>query len=422
MSVMDSLTMTGHVPTVHFYRRPESNGEDGSSFFEAEVLKEALSKVLVAFYPIAGRLARDENGRLEIDCNEEGVLFFEAQTNCVLDDLGDFTPSFKISQLVPKTESFNHFSSCPLLVIQLTFFKCGGVCLGIGLHHAVADGPSGIHFINTWADVACGLPISIAPFIDPTILHAMTPPNPTFDHTEYHSSPSMKTQQVETSAVVRSTSVASLKISSDQINTLKARLEKDYGAKCSTYEILTAHIWRCLCKARGLSDDQPTRLYIPTDGRSRLNPPLPSGYLGNVIFITSLIFLSDEIQSEPLISTIEKIHKELKRRDDEYLKSALAYLEQNHDEMTHNLFQRAHSFKSPNLKITSWSHMPIYEADFGWGRPIFVGRASLPIEGATYILPGPYRDKSLSLVLCLETHHMELFKKLFYDFDIEGWQ
>ncbi|KAJ0030098.1 hypothetical protein Pint_14401 [Pistacia integerrima] len=221
---------------------------------------------------------------------------------------------------------------------KLTFFKCGGVCLGIG----VADGPSGIHFINTCADVARGLPISIAPFIDPTMLHAMTPPNPTFDHTEYHSSPSMKTQEIQTSAVVHSTSVASLKISSDQINTLKARLKKDYGAKCSTYEILAIHIWHCLC----------------------------------------------EIQSESLISTIEKIHKELKRRDDEYLKSALAYLEQNHDEMTHNLYQRAHSFKSSNLKITSWSHMPIYEADFGWGRPIFVGRASLPIEGATYILPG----------------------------------
>ncbi|KAJ0030100.1 hypothetical protein Pint_14403 [Pistacia integerrima] len=226
MSIMDSLTTAGHVPTVHFYQRPESNGEDGSSFFEAEVLKEALSKVLVAFYPIAGRLARDENGRLEIDCNEEGVLFFEAQTNCVLDDLGDFTPSFKISNL---------FQKLNLLTISLL---CGGVCLGIGLHHAVADGPSGIHFINTWADVARGLPICIAPFIDPTILYEMTPPNPTFDHTEYHSSPSMKTQEIQASAVVRSTSVASLKISSDQINTLKARLKKDYGAKCSTYEIL----------------------------------------------------------------------------------------------------------------------------------------------------------------------------------------
>ncbi|KAJ0089790.1 hypothetical protein Patl1_14595 [Pistacia atlantica] len=86
---------------------------------------------------------------------------------------------------------------------EFTFFKCGGVCLGIG----VAGGPSGIHFINTWADVARGLPISIAPFIDPTILHAMTPPNRTFDHTEYHSSPSMKTQEIQTSTVVHSTSV-----------------------------------------------------------------------------------------------------------------------------------------------------------------------------------------------------------------------
>lgn len=91
------FTKRGYIPTVYFYRH---NGS--SNFFEAEALKEALTKVLVIYYPVAGRLAVDENGRIEINCNNEGVLFVEAGTDSVLDDLGhDFTPGEQVMKLLP---------------------------------------------------------------------------------------------------------------------------------------------------------------------------------------------------------------------------------------------------------------------------------------------------------------------------------
>ena len=36
------------------------------------MLKEALSRALIPFYPMVGRLARDEDGQIEIDCNGGG--------------------------------------------------------------------------------------------------------------------------------------------------------------------------------------------------------------------------------------------------------------------------------------------------------------------------------------------------------------
>ena len=69
-SILDLLMTRYHVPTV-YYDKP--NG--CSDFFDPGTLKEALSKILVPFYPVAGRLGFDENGRLEIICNAEGVLF-----------------------------------------------------------------------------------------------------------------------------------------------------------------------------------------------------------------------------------------------------------------------------------------------------------------------------------------------------------
>ncbi|XVE71160.1 hypothetical protein DITRI_Ditri10aG0128100 [Diplodiscus trichospermus] len=113
ISNVDMAMTTFHVPLLYFYRPNAS-----SDFFKAEVLKEALSKILVQFYPMAGRLGSDENGRLQLICNAEGVLFVEAETTCAIDDLGDFVPSLKLRQLVPTVDYSGDMSSYPLVMAQ----------------------------------------------------------------------------------------------------------------------------------------------------------------------------------------------------------------------------------------------------------------------------------------------------------------
>ena len=76
--------------------------------------------------------------------------------------------------------------------MQVTFFKCGGVSLGTGIHHTVVDGYSGIHFINSWSEVARGINISQAPYIDRTLLQVKKTPTPKFPHIEYQPSPPLK--------------------------------------------------------------------------------------------------------------------------------------------------------------------------------------------------------------------------------------
>ena len=134
--------------------------------------------------------------------------------------------------------------------------------------------------------------------------------------------------------------------------------------KYSTHNILAAHIWRCASKAQGLLDDQATKLYIPTNGRSRLRPPLSSGYLGNVLFTTASIALSGNLQSEPFTNTIDRVQKAVERMDNEYLRSALDYLEKLPDATS--LRHGAHTFECPNL----YHHLDhVHDADFGWVVP-----------------------------------------------------
>ncbi|GKA57977.1 shikimate O-hydroxycinnamoyltransferase-like protein [Tanacetum coccineum] len=405
-SNVDLVVPNFHTPSVYFYR---PNG--ASNFFDAKVMKDALSKVLVPFYPMGGRLKRDEDGRIEIDCQGQGVLFVEAESDSLIDDFGDFAPTLELRKLIPAVDYSLGIESYSLLVLQVTYFKCGGVSLGVGMQHHAADGASGLHFINTWSDMARGLDITLPPFIDRTLLCARDPPQPIFEHVEYQPAPPMKIAPESKSDEM---AVAMFKLTRDQLCVLKAKSKEDGNMiNYSSYEMLSGHVWRSVCKARGLKDDQDTKLYIATDGRARLQPTLPQGYFGNVIFTTTPIAEAGELQSKPTWYAASKIHDALAKMNNDYLKSALDYLELQPDLKA--LVRGAHTFKCPNLGITSWARLPIHDADFGWGRPIFMGPGGIAFEGLSFVLPSPINDGSLSIAISLQAEHMKHFSKFLYD-------
>lgn len=411
-SNVDLVVPSFHTPSVYFYRPGPASG---TAFFDADAMITALSRALVAFYPMAGRLARDYDGRIEINCNGEGVLFVEAEAEAVIDDFGDFAPTLELRQLIPAVDYSLDLSSFPVLVLQVTYFKCGGVSLGVGMQHHVADGASGLHFINTWSDITRGLDLTIPPFIDRTLLHARDPPMPAFQHIEYQPPPSMKSSPEQTnSESTPETTVSIFKLTREQLNTLKARAKENGNTvSYSSYEMLSGHVWRSVCKARGLSNDQETKLYIATDGRSRLQPPLPPGYFGNVIFTTTPMALVGDLQTKPAWYAASRIHEALAKMDNDYLRSALDFLELQPNLKA--LVRGAHTFKCPNLGITSWVRLPIHDADFGWGRPIFMGPGGIAYEGLAFALPSPTNDGSLSVAISLQAEHMKRFKKFLYD-------
>lgn len=115
LSDLDLVVPAAYVFLVYFYRRPK----DSSNFFEAGLLKNALSNALVPFYPLAGRLGKDENGRIQILCNQKGVLFAEAEASCFIDDFGDFSHSTKLLPLVPTVDGNKDISCHPLLITQV---------------------------------------------------------------------------------------------------------------------------------------------------------------------------------------------------------------------------------------------------------------------------------------------------------------
>ncbi|KAF8393005.1 hypothetical protein HHK36_021246 [Tetracentron sinense] len=404
-------------PTVYFYR------PIGNSVASAiDTLRDSLSRVLVHFYPLAGRLYSIDGGRFELQCNAMGALLFEAESESKMDDLGDFRPTPEIGELVPHVDHSTPVHEIPLLVVQLTRFRCGGVCIGMGISYIIADGQSALHFVGEWARIARGEKLDTAPFLDREVFLDQNPPAaPSFDHEEYSTPPSLIGGTDEKEQREMETTVAMLKLSKDQVEKLKKKANEGHnGRPYSRYEAVAGHIWRCACKARRHESDQMTKIRVTVDCRNRLQPPLPKGYFGNASLPTTPTSRAGELLSKPLGYASSRIREAVEKMTDEYIRSAIDFLRCHPDLSKFKTFHSLRCpqgafFGNPNLDITSWMGLPIYGADFGWGKEFHMGPAKfLGVDGKSFILQSPHADGSFIVPLCLQVDFMEAFNELLY--------
>ncbi|KAI4297282.1 hypothetical protein L6164_037176 [Bauhinia variegata] len=392
-SDIDQIVARNHVPSVHVYK-PDPEFQFP---YIIQRMKDSLSKILVHFYPVAGRIRFKESGRVEVECNEMGVTLLEAETAKALDQYYYWEPNKLTKELVPMVDYSSRLciEEAPLLLVQVTKASCGGICVGIALSHIISDGSAFAHFINSWAKLARldKFDQDDMPFLDRTILRFPNlNPAPHFDHPECKQLPLMLGSSDYKEEREKETTVASLRITEEQVEKLKLKannqiitnqetLIHQVQRSYSRYEVLAAHIWRSVSKARQNDPNQPTVVRIVGDVRSKFNPPLPRNFLGNAILraVTPTCLVGD-IVSNPLSYGAQKIREGTSvLRNDDYLKSQILFLtnDQNAD-------WKCQYAGNPNLHIVSWMSMPTYEADFGWeNRSISVQEISVMMEECT---------------------------------------
>nr|O24645.1 RecName: Full=Anthranilate N-benzoyltransferase protein 1; AltName: Full=Anthranilate N-hydroxycinnamoyl/benzoyltransferase 1 [Dianthus caryophyllus]CAB06427.1 anthranilate N-hydroxycinnamoyl/benzoyltransferase [Dianthus caryophyllus]CAB06429.1 anthranilate N-hydroxycinnamoyl/benzoyltransferase [Dianthus caryophyllus] len=422
LSNIDMILRTpySHTGAVLIYKQPDNNEDNihpsSSMYFDANILIEALSKALVPFYPMAGRL-KINGDRYEIDCNAEGALFVEAESSHVLEDFGDFRPNDELHRvMVPTCDYSKGISSFPLLMVQLTRFRCGGVSIGFAQHHHVCDGMAHFEFNNSWARIAKGLLPALEPVHDRYLhLRPRNPPQIKYSHSQFEPFvPSLPNELLDGKTNKSQTLFI---LSREQINTLKQKLDlSNNTTRLSTYEVVAAHVWRSVSKARGLSDHEEIKLIMPVDGRSRINnPSLPKGYCGNVVFLAVCTATVGDLSCNPLTDTAGKVQEALKGLDDDYLRSAIDHTESKPG-LPVPYMGSPEKTLYPNVLVNSWGRIPYQAMDFGWGSPTFFGISNIFYDGQCFLIPSRDGDGSMTLAINLFSSHLSRFKKYFYDF------
>ncbi|CAG7906646.1 unnamed protein product [Brassica rapa] len=390
------------VRTIYCFKSEERGNEEA-----VQVIKKALSQVLVHYYPLAGRLTISPEGKLTVDCTEEGVVFVEAEANCKMDEIGDITKPDPetLGKLVYAVVEAKNILEVPPVTAQVTKFKCGGFVLGLCMNHCMFDGIGAMEFVNSWGQVARGLPLTTPPFSDRTILTARNPPKIENLHQEF--------EEIEDKSNINSlyskepTLHRSFCFDPEKIKKLKLQATENseslLGNSCTTFEALSAFVWRARTKSLKMLSDQKTKLLFAVDGRAKFEPPLPKGYFGNGIVLTNSICEAGELNEKPLSFAVGLVREAIKMVTDGYMRSAIDYFE----------VTRARPSLSSTLLITTWSRLGFHTTDFGWGEPVLSGPVALPEKEVTLFLSHGEERRSINVLLGLPASAMDVFQELF---------
>ncbi len=364
------------VSTVYFFNSRQNKKNQDS----VAVIKDSLRKLLVLYYPMAGRLGVSEDSRFQIQCEGQGVLFVEAAADCSIAELGErYRPAPFVTQLVynnPPTSGHSGVElDVPLLCVQVTRFKCGGFVLGLCMNHCIADAFVASEFLVAWGEIARGaVDISqLAPNLDRTLLNKRSPLRIEFPHLEFREIDEViSSRPNESSTTICSSSFT---VSPHELESVKKRILHDgLVTQVTTFEALAAMTWQARTQAMDMHPEQVARLVFPVNIRSKLDPPLPARFLGNGVFLGHATATSAELTQNSLSHIVKLVQDAKALVTDKYIRSAVDYLE----------VHRGKPKSVALLYISSWIRIPMNVVDFGWGEPICMGPCSLMDEDAIF--------------------------------------
>ncbi|XP_057505002.1 stemmadenine O-acetyltransferase-like [Actinidia eriantha] len=382
LSFFDQINRSIFIPFLYFYAA-ESTGDRTNHHRKSEQLKKSLADTLSVFYPMAGRVI-DET---YMECNDKGVDFFQAQANCKMCDIIGNNAEFgdQLNKLIPYQET----DAGDLTIgIQVNFFECGGICIAACFSHKVYDSLSFLMFFNSWAAAAsCG---DLSKVVRPRFgLADLFPPKviPRYHPLE------------EKDNIVQRTFV----FNESAISALKA---KHATIKCTRVEALSAYIWsRFIAATSKKGPKRHYRVFHSVNLRPRLDQTSSEFYFGNLLGVATVIPPSTkELGDSEFVS---QLREAIGKVDGAYVKNL------QRPGLDVNFFQKRGKEEEEEVEeevrfsFTSLSRFRLYEADFGWGKPIWVtmGKPSINWKNTAIFFPTASGD-GIEVIFCLEEEDM----------------
>ncbi|KAI3940194.1 hypothetical protein MKW92_019691 [Papaver armeniacum] len=433
LSSLDQLFPPLYVDHILYY--PDLDGNDSSladdeggenmifsvaSRHRCDVLKKSLAETLTRYYPLAGRV-KDEKS---VECNDEGVDYIEAKVvgisvsqviQLAKSDIGVMEPFLPYEPYGVTGSAFRragmHSNSKALLKIQVNVFDCGGMVICLSYSHKIADASSFANFVKDWAATARGgsdthddeLKVAVAD--KPCyIFSSIFPPASFSDQKEKDTAEVQivpdRTDILTKRFVFKDSSIAKLKKKCIHVSTNNGSDHQVDNQEPNVQQL--PHDLNHLRSKVKQFDDAISRVNVVSDPkqvqyvasfainlRTRTIPPLPANSFGNM---TDNAFAEvsrnltgnnhsnndfrDQMQYYPEL--VSKIKDSIKLVDDEHVKAMKNNfaISCNHIKM-HQMFKEG-TFNDDHktfLMFNSWCRFPIYEVDFGWGKPSW---ASIP--------------------------------------------
>ncbi|KAL7253341.1 hypothetical protein ACSBR1_007799 [Camellia fascicularis] len=393
------------------------------------LLKHSLSLTLTHFPPLAGRLSTAPDGSVYISCNDSGAYFIHANGNHIhiIDILSPIHVPEMVKDFFPfdRTVSYEgHFK--PILAVQVTELA-DGVFIGCAVNHAVTDGTSFWNFFNTFAEICRGVKrVSKAPefrresvLISEAVLRFPNgSPKVTFlvdlelrervFRFSRESLLKLKARVNNKEKWIENEEINSIELMGKQSNDT---LMIDHGKnnqilgnfirnrdpnEISSFQSLCALLWRAVTRARNLPAGKTTTFRMAVNCRHRLEPKLEPYYFGNAIQSAPTYAAAGDVTSKDLRWCGEQLNKSVVAHDDVMVRRFVEDWERDP-----RCFPLG-NFDGAMITMGSSPRFPMYENDFGWGRPMAIrsGTAN-KFDGKISAFPGREGGGSVDLEVVL---------------------
>ncbi|KAH7570429.1 hypothetical protein ACOSP7_018561 [Xanthoceras sorbifolium] len=371
LSFLDQISPPVYSPLVLFY--PTQNNLQKIIIDNVEIasqLKRSLSEVLTRFYPLAGRIKDNTS----IDCDDQGMPFMEATINCSLSDVIRNPIPAELNKLLPFPELDEDADELPLGV-QFNTFECGGVGIGVCLSHKIGDALSFFTFLKNWAATARGETDAVRTEFVPASLF---PPR---NLSGFKPRTGITKENITTKRFVFSASKIE-EFRDQYTDKSTSSLENLMKRRPSRVEALSAFLWRRFVASKMKEPSPTNRVYTVLHAvnlRPRFEPPLPDYSFGNLyriaVTVPSAEDIEDDDQEQAAYRLIAQMRDSISKVDKEFVKKLQERSE--HLDFLNDMTERFNRGEIVPFNITSLCRFPLYEADFGWGKPVWVGSVSL---------------------------------------------
>ncbi|KAL1366624.1 hypothetical protein AAHE18_03G373200 [Arachis hypogaea] len=394
LSFMDVKTTPNYVPLLYFYR---SNHQLLES--TVAMLKKSLSEALSLYYPIAGRF-RDQ---VAIHCNDQGVPLLIATIKRNLSHILNNPTHANLLSLFPQNLPWSAMQNPrddAILAIQINFFSCGGIAIALCMSHKFSDISALFNFVNDWASITKNLNQnqnqnhSLLP--SPPLLHAGVSLFPQGDFPVY---PEPPYPEIHNSVCKR------FVFQGSKIDSLKAMAAPVHATRI---QVVTALLCKCAVSALGLSPNTQLLSSVAVNLRNRIDPPIPNKTIGNMVSF----FVFSSSQTDQLPELVSKMKKGMEGSEaqmkkyggkDRDLDFIAEFVKGDAGEVP-----EAEDLKIPVMIMSSWCRFSMYEADFGWGKPVWI--ASVSNVPNLVVFMDARDGKGMEVIVTMEEQHMARFE------------
>ncbi|GFY87428.1 hypothetical protein Acr_05g0010670 [Actinidia rufa] len=384
LSLLDQLNAPVFSKLVYFYPHAPSI---------SPTLKKSLSQILPLFYPFAGRI----RGNLYVDCTDDGPVFVEARVNRSLEDVLKNPSDEVVRKFLSLDPRFcDTDSGRPLLVVQTSFFECGGLAIGLLFFHKIADAATMATFVSAWAAAARGSGNAVR---SPELLTASSlyPPKDFLSNLQI---PSCSKEKISTKRFV---------FDSSNVAALKA--ESAGKIRPTRVESVSALIWKCAAKAArsNAPKKKPSVLFQSVNLRTRFDPQLPENSTGNIVGYFPVASPEEGGDEIDLLRSVEGLKRGLIEFCNGYVKKL-----QERENGCSAILERMKVFDmgdADTYTVTSWCRFPMQEADFGWGKPVWLATAYLPFKNIVVLMDSGGGGGGVEAWVSLKDEDMAAFER-----------